>query len=145
MRKLAEQTYYQKNKDERKQYQKGYRLAHKPHQKAYMVVYAPEYYQNLRKKVFRKLGNKCSNSDCSVLGGCTDLRCLQIDHVSGGGSEELRRMSRITFLKKVLADTKGEYQLLCANCNWIKRHENVEDGSKKIVLGNQERIDLWVE
>jgi hypothetical protein len=29
-------------------------------------------------------------------------------------------------LKKVLADTTGSYQLLCANCNWIKKSENNE-------------------
>jgi Zn-finger protein len=34
--------------------------------------------------------------------------------------------SRIRYMKNVIADTTGKYQLLCANCNWIKRHEMYE-------------------
>lgn len=26
-----------------------------------------------------------------------------------------------------LATAEDEYQILCANCNWIKRHENKEN------------------
>jgi hypothetical protein len=29
-------------------------------------------------------------------------------------------------LRKVLSDTDGLYQILCANCNWIKRFERLE-------------------
>ena len=32
---------------------------------------------------------------------------------------------------KVLANTTGKYQLLCANCNQIKRVENGELGGRK--------------
>lgn len=54
-------------------------------------------------------------------------RALQIDHVHGHGTKELKKLSlNCGYLKKVLADTEGNYQLLCANCNWIKRSENKE-------------------
>jgi hypothetical protein len=40
--------------------------------------------------------------------------------------------------RAVLSDTSGKYQLLCANCNWIKRFENGEHGrsKKRRVLGD---------
>ncbi len=31
--------------------------------------------------------------------------------------------------RKAMAAPPGEYQLLCANCNWIKRVENKEESS----------------
>jgi hypothetical protein len=35
-------------------------------------------------------------------------------------------MGTFAYLKGVLADADGRYQLLCANCNWIKRAEENE-------------------
>jgi hypothetical protein len=51
---------------------------------------------------------------------------LQIDHVNGNGSKERKNITLSLFLKKVLADKEGNYQLLCANCNFIKKHINNE-------------------
>lgn len=97
--------------------------------------------RNLRSEIMRKLGERCSNPDCrwhndDGTRGCTDIRALQIDHVGGGGSMELRsghgvglaHLYRVrTDLKySALAGTPSSYQLLCANCNWIKRHANGE-------------------
>uniref|UniRef100_A0A6M3JJ10 Putative HNH endonuclease n=1 Tax=viral metagenome TaxID=1070528 RepID=A0A6M3JJ10_9ZZZZ len=78
------------------------------------------YYKNSRRKVLEKLGNQC------VKCGFADIRALQIDHINGGGAKELKNMSINSFLKGVLLDNGSKYQLLCANCNWIKRHENNE-------------------
>ena len=38
-----------------------------------------------------------------------------------GGSAQFK------IYKLVLSDTTGRFQLLCANCNWIKRLEQKED------------------
>jgi len=82
--------------------------------------------RELRQRVFEKLGNKC------VRCGFSDVRALQIDHVHGGGVKECGKIgSTIMLSRKVLADTEGNYQLLCANCNWIKRDENNERGGTK--------------
>jgi hypothetical protein len=91
------------------------------------------YRRKLRKQCLDKYGNRCASTKCKWANddgtlGCTDTRCLQIDHVNGGGCKERKnRVTVLTFLKKVLADTEGNYQLLCANCNWIKRKENNEE------------------
>jgi len=82
--------------------------------------------RELRRLVFNKLGNKC------VRCGYTDPRALQIDHIHGGGSKEHRKYNGpqyIVMLDKLpLHKLKEKYQVLCANCNWIKRFENKEHG-----------------
>lgn len=83
-----------------------------------------EYYQklieNLKMKVFELLGNKCNNC------GFSDKRAFQIDHIHGGGRQQRKGMSTESFLKYVLKHPE-EFQLLCANCNQIKRIENKEN------------------
>jgi len=78
-----------------------------------------------RLKIILALGDKCNRC------GFTDLRALQIDHVYGFGVYQIRTFkgSRWNYYKKILEEiNKGskEYQILCANCNWIKRYENQE-------------------
>lgn len=86
----------------------------------------------LRLRIIGKLGGRCADSRCRWVNedgstGCTDAEILQIDHKHGGGAEERKRINApSTYYKKILADTTGSYQLLCANCNWKKRYENVE-------------------
>jgi hypothetical protein len=76
----------------------------------------------LRRDVLEKLGGECS------VCGISDYRVLQIDHINGGGSQDRKNIGHNhTFLKIVLDDDGSKYQLLCANCNWIKRFENNEN------------------
>lgn len=76
-------------------------------------------------KAFNILGGKCSK--CKF----KDHRALQLDHIngerakdpiSGSGYSYYRHKFIIDYPKKA----KVIYQLLCANCNWIKRYENKE-------------------
>jgi hypothetical protein len=94
-------------------------------------IYLKKYYINQRTQIFTLLGNKCSNPKCLVIGGCTDVRCLQVDHVNGGGVKERKSFtSQYAYYKFVLNQIKAgskDYQLLCANCNQIKRIENKEN------------------
>lgn len=80
--------------------------------------------QNAKKRaeLLEFMGGKC------IKCGFSDSRALQIDHVNGGGRNKHEGSSRM-FIKNVLNSLiKGEkkYQLLCANCNWIKRMDNKE-------------------
>ena len=86
-----------------------------------------KYKQKVRAKTIELLGGKCSNPNCLVPNGCTDIRCLQIDHVKGGGNKALKSSYK-EYKKIYMAIRSGskDYQLLCANCNWIKFHENKE-------------------
>lgn len=78
-------------------------------------------YQFWREKILTELGNKCKKCDFS------DARALQVDHVLGGGRSE-RGWTPSKFLRKIVSN-RSSYQLLCSNCNWIKRWENGETGT----------------
>lgn len=78
-------------------------------------------WRQLRIEALGKLGNKC------VKCGFSDIRALQIDHINGGGCYDMRNRSRKNLYRFILNnDVTGIFQLLCANCNWIKRYENDE-------------------
>lgn len=84
-------------------------------------------FKEWRHKVMAALGGQCVQ--CKF----TDERALQIDHVHGSGQEDRRKRGfgsgyNWTFYRQILSepDFKENYQLLCANCNWIKRSENKE-------------------
>ena len=72
------------------------------------------------------LGEKCCRC------GFNDPRALQFDHISGGGVRERKRTGNKRYhYRKILREmAQGVYriQVLCANCNWIKRYENDETG-----------------
>lgn len=82
-------------------------------------AYRKQQYQAKRKEIFSKLGDCCKHC------GFSDTRALQIDHVNSAGSIERKALNGIPYLNKVLKFiSSGKYQLLCANCNWIKRAES---------------------
>lgn len=67
---------------------------------------------------------------CCIRCGFSDWRALQIDHVQGGGIQERKLLSNPgVYYKQILEsfyNSENKYQLLCANCNQIKRYENEE-------------------
>lgn len=79
-----------------------------------------------KNELFLLMGGKCTNC------GFSDFRALQIDHVNSDGAKDKRYGNRITgntYWRKVAASFEaGEnmYQVLCANCNWIKRDTHGE-------------------
>jgi hypothetical protein len=80
----------------------------------------------VKTELFGVLGGECA------ICGFTDIRALQIDHINGGGKKEKyrlhgRQMLYFSILEKIKIGSK-EYQILCANCNWIKRVEMNEVG-----------------
>lgn len=79
----------------------------------------------IRQEVVRVLGSKCANPDCRWQNedgtiGCTNPVILQVDHVNGGGTKERNALSYPAMYRKILNGATG-YQLLCANCNWLKK------------------------
>lgn len=68
--------------------------------------------------------------------GFSDVRALQIDHIDGNGYGQHGGMHgkgrpRAVYARIAKGDREG-FQLLCANCNWIKRAENREDGHRRV-------------
>jgi len=63
--------------------------------------------------------------------GFSDIRALQIDHINGGGTKELDTISSGGLYARILnlseVEIRNAYQILCANCNMIKKEENREN------------------
>jgi len=82
------------------------------------------FYNKQRKRVLELLGGKCTWPGCEW----TDTRVLQVDHIKGNGHKERLEKTTRGIYGKILRmqNPQSEYQLLCANHNWIKRAENHE-------------------
>lgn len=70
------------------------------------------------------LGGRCAV--CQI----EDTRVLQIDHIAGNARED-RQRKRVggklyRFIINHPVQAKREYQVLCANHNWIKRYMHKE-------------------
>jgi hypothetical protein len=92
--------------------------------------YVSELKQKHRLFLIALLGGKCIDTYNLHLPNdpfLTDIRSLQFDHKSGHGNKE-RHMSRAFYYyyTKHQYEFKLWFQLLCANCNWIKRNINGE-------------------
>jgi len=86
-------------------------------------IYCRKTRQEYRNKVIKLLGERC------VKCGFNDIRILQIDHINGCGTKERKAMSSLTYYKKILEEIQQgskKYQILCPNCNWLKRIEKME-------------------
>lgn len=75
-----------------------------------------------RNMIIEKLGGKCVHC------GFSDPRALQVDHINGGGRQErlVKKINTNKALYDDICNTVNKYQLLCANCNTIKRITNKE-------------------
>jgi hypothetical protein len=84
------------------------------------VLKAKEY----REKIYDILGHICCK--CAF----SDKRALQIDHINGGGHDHriATGWGNRAYYKSIVEDSqiKEKFQILCANCNWIKKFENRE-------------------
>jgi hypothetical protein len=66
--------------------------------------------------------------------GFSDLRALSLDHINGDGAEQRRSNSASgTQYYRWVRDNgyPADLQVLCMNCQWIKRHENHEHNGGK--------------
>ena len=117
-RRKDNRRYYERHRNEVRQQVSAYQTGNLP------VVQKRHrnWHRERRLKSFKLLGGKC------VRCGFSDWRALQIDHIQGGGSEHYQKRKTIGVLKDILTDpaSRSKYQLLCANCNWIKRFEKSE-------------------
>lgn len=96
--------------------------------------------RNHRYTVRREILDLLGGQKCVHCGYDKDWRALQIDHIHGGGKQDMRTRAAETnqwalrnWLRKHQPEARKKYQVLCCNCNWIKRYENGEHPGGKIV------------
>lgn len=100
---------------DRKEYQKQY-------------YQRPEIKEKTRRSKARLAIINLLGAEC-VKCGYRDLRALQLDHINGDGCKDNKNRKNSNYYTNLLKNP-GEvflkYQILCANCNWVKRYENQE-------------------
>jgi hypothetical protein len=100
-------------------------LLHPPSSRRYTTGKYPilRSVNDYRLRVIEALGARCSRC-----GYDTDIRALQIDHIQGGGCIDRKVTGNIyiRMMESIEQGETGKYQVLCANCNWIKKQENRE-------------------
>jgi len=118
-------------------------MNHSQEQKLYlerhpnMKIKAREQTRKYKRRVRIELMELLGGTKC-VRCGFDDYRALQLDHLNGGGNDDRRKLGgndvEAAFYLKNPELAKRTLQILCANCNWIKKHEKKEhpkEGSKK--------------
>ena len=81
--------------------------------------------KKIRLEVIEFLGGKCLRC------GFTDPRALQLDHLYSNGSQDRVHRSWQVMYREIISGQDKSIQLLCANCNWIKRDEQRECFGKR--------------
>ena len=129
------QEYYKKNKTKIKKQQKIWRDSNKKYRHEYNLKLQKELRYNWRVKLFDILGGpkcNCKGKDCWHKGKCKvkDKRAYQFDHIKGGGRKEFKKFANPSYMYKYYVkhpkEAKKTLQVLCVNCNWIKRFTNNE-------------------
>ena len=133
--------WYQENKEYVLQYQQDYEEKNRDKLRLVGQIWRRKNHEILltkqrvrleryRKEVIAFFGGRCIHC------GFYNWRVLQLDHINGDGFKERtnkgtnRRSShkRWKYIREHPEEARRRFQLLCANCNWIKRHERAETG-----------------
>lgn len=91
--------------------------------------FSQRYHREIKLKALRHYSKNGSEPVCKEC-GFSDIRALSIDHILGGGAQHRLKVGVKTgthfyhWLKK--QGYPEGYQVLCMNCQFIKRHTNKE-------------------
>jgi hypothetical protein len=127
--------YYQLHKKEIKERTKNHYQRNKKKHLAESLEWGrkhPEKKNQINKKCYNKrrlvILNHYSNNTCAcAFCGIKDIRVLSIDHVEGGGKEHLRKIGFKSIYDWLLQNhLPPGFQVLCMNCQFIKRHTRNE-------------------
>jgi len=116
---------YHKNMGKYVEYRKAYLKNHKndPVFRFKQRSYSNKKSFELKMALLTLIGTKCGKCNFD------DIRALQFDHIKGGGSVDRKLHAGHNFYRYYLSHPEiaiRKLQVLCANCNHIKRYENEE-------------------
>jgi 5-methylcytosine-specific restriction endonuclease McrA len=107
--------WYQENKDRQRVAQREYKKAHPEKHRQFMLKAA----RKVRLGAVMLLGGRC------VSCGCTDMRCLEIDHIIPVRNERMK--SRYAFHQSIVRGNTENLQVLWACCHAIKTFKSNTD------------------
>ena len=118
-------TYYERHRAYLMKHQREYYLNHREYEKGKQREYGREN----KRKVIGHYSN--GTYKCAVC-GFDNMAALQIDHIKGNGTKHKKEVGasnggRPFYCWLIRNDYPSGFQVLCANCNWIKRFENNEN------------------
>lgn len=97
-----------------------------------------DYYTKYRVMVINHYSQgemRCQSPTCEVQGGAKDIRCLSLDHIKGGGANHRASIKGGNFgvYRWIVSNNfPSGFQVLCMNCQFIKRYDNNEiTGARK--------------
>lgn len=116
--------YYNKNRDSEIQRARNYRLNN-----------IKKYNQWSRERTlyFKNIIYDILGRSCAICGYYEDIKCLQLDHIHGNGRKQRSNKSVRNFYcyyASNLDKIKTDLQLLCINCNWLKRLQDAQERLK---------------
>jgi hypothetical protein len=117
-------SYYYRNKDKIRERRKEYYK--RPEVKISHAVGQARRRFEARSKLYKMLGGRCVKCNNN------DFRVLQLDHKQSQGLAEVKKLFEGSFMKMYRYyierpdEAKKYVQLLCANCNLVKKYENGE-------------------
>ena len=119
----------------RKEYFKKYNKKHYQENKEEIHIKSSRYYQKHRDEISKQKMERqqkikkeiilhyASEIKCQRC-GFSDMRALSIDHINGGGVKHKKKLKLLgfDFYRWLIKNNYPEgYQVLCMNCQWIKR------------------------
>lgn len=117
--------YLERNKEHIKKLHQEYQVKHRDK----IRVANKDYQFHLKMDVLKHYSE--SNPPKCKRCGFTDIRTLQLDHIDGGGRQARQNNSTMrggtafySYLRR--NNYPDNLQVLCANCNFIKKFENKE-------------------
>lgn len=102
-----------------------------------LVVSRLRLMKSLKEKILDRLGRKCVGKFCRWASedgtlGCTHPDLLHIDHVKNDGKDKKDHYQTnfSAYFRRLIAlpeqELKENFQVLCPNCNWLKRLEHLD-------------------
>ena len=125
-----EKERWKNNKEKRKADFQNWRNDNLKRERKKKREYARKYREDIKLEVIQHYSN--DKNQCSQC-GYNDIRALEIDHINNDGNLHRKNLVKCghatyQFLRK--NNFPEGFQVLCANCNWIKHIENLKNNLK---------------
>jgi hypothetical protein len=135
--KAKRREWRNRNKQNINAYAREYRILHKKECKEAIQkwrknksIHVKNYNKAwLRLRRLRIISHYSNGKSCCYRCGNTDLRVLSIDHINSGGckhTKELIKQGTNLYTWIIKNNFPSGFQILCMNCQWIKRYEKQE-------------------